>query len=68
MSVGNLETLGRILFLVSGKNTAGKAGSLVADLLSQIRLRDRFMVIQRVLFAKGANPILVLNSEASAGI
>lgn len=68
MSVGNLETLGRLGFLVSGKNTAGKMGSLVDDLLSQIRFRDMFKVIQTVLFAKGVDAIFVWNSETSAGM
>ena len=68
MSMGNLETLGRLRFLVSGKNTAGKVGSLVDDLLSQIRLRDMFKVIQTVLFAKGVDSLFVWNSETHAGM
>lgn len=68
MSMGNLETLGRLCFLVSGKTTAGKVGLLVDDLLSQIRLRDMFKVIQTVLFAKGVDSIFVWNSETRAGM
>lgn len=68
MSMGNLETLGRLRFLVSGKTTAGKVGLLVDDLLSQIRLRDMFKVIQTVLFAKGVDSIFVWNSETRAGM
>lgn len=68
MSMGNLETFGRLRFLVSGKNAAGEVGSLVGDLLSQIRLRAMFKVIQTVLFAKGIDAIFVWNSETSAGM
>lgn len=38
MSVRNLEILERILILVLGENTVEGAGSLAADLLSQMQV------------------------------